>query len=117
MKTREEWEQELRDRQQSNYVFPGTVINSTRMYRDLLRNNFPLNRFLRVSIFLLGSMQILFATYLSVSLISALLSGRDFLSLFPLVTTVIVIPVLYLLGMKLVNRAAFPGQQTPKRQD
>lgn len=34
--TREQWEQELRDRQTHNYVFPGTVINSTAAIRKLV---------------------------------------------------------------------------------
>ncbi len=34
--SREQWEQELRDRQTHNYVFPGTVINSTAAIRKLI---------------------------------------------------------------------------------
>ncbi len=33
---RMEWEQELRDRQTHNYVFPGTMINSTAAVRKLV---------------------------------------------------------------------------------
>jgi hypothetical protein len=36
MDQREQWEQDLRDRQRHNYVFPGTVVNSTWALRKLV---------------------------------------------------------------------------------
>src|SRR5215470_14155877 len=50
---REEWEQDLRDRQR-NIVFPDTVRNQTNFYRGLLRGNSPLATAQRVGLVLLG---------------------------------------------------------------
>ena len=50
---REEWEQDLRERQR-NIVFPDTVRNQGNFYRRLLRGNRPLATAQRVGLFLLG---------------------------------------------------------------
>lgn len=77
MKSREEWESELRERQRNNYVFPGTVINQTAMYRNILRPTFPLTRFQRVSILFLGLFQIIVTMFFIVMSVAAWFYAPD----------------------------------------
>jgi len=62
---REEWEQDLRERQR-NIVFPDTVRNQGNFYRRLLRGNRPLVGAQRVGLVLLA-IPVFFGGYLGVA--------------------------------------------------
>jgi hypothetical protein len=73
--SREQWEQELRDRQSHNYVFPGTMINSTAALRKLV--NRPLRGPLQKIGFLLWASPLLLLSVLA-ALIFEGLHSPDF---------------------------------------
>ena len=52
-KEREEWEEDLRNRQR-NIVFPDTVLNEGRFYRNAVSGKIPLNLVQRLGLFILG---------------------------------------------------------------
>ncbi len=72
MKGREQWEQDVRDRQR-NVVFPDTVQNEARFYRKVISGDGNLTLVQRIGSLLLGSV---FLTLAGVQIWTAVYSGR-----------------------------------------
>ncbi len=113
MKPREQWEEELRERQRNNYVFPGAVINQTAMFRDMLRPTFPLSRFQRASILVFGLFQIVVTMFFIAMSVAAWIYAPGLsLKLSGSWYGIVSVPFL-VLGIKLTMRALSPPHKNP----
>jgi hypothetical protein len=113
---REAWEADI-ERRQHNFVFPDTVQNEGRFYRNILRTKMPLNPVQRAGVFGLGILSLLSGIGLTGTTIAALGGNGDsrlsaiLMSAFSILSLV--------LGWKLCRRALADRKATRhhKRKD
>ena len=111
MKTREQWEQDLR-RRQHNYVFPETVLNQADMYRGMLRGGFPLTPFQRAAMVVIGMMLLAGARVCGAACVTEWSASESGSRLYGLGSALFGI-FLLVLSIRLIVRTVFPPQSIP----
>jgi len=113
MKTREEWEQELRDRQRPNIV---PDLAKSQAYSRVLSGKFLLRPLQRVLLFSAGSLLLFGATYFLVALIIVMTTDSAPSEAISRVPRFVLMGLAYIIGLKMIFRAVFSPQPPSRLQ-
>lgn len=107
---KQDWEQDIRNRQR-NIVFPDTVLNEGRFYRNIFSRDAEFTSGQRISLVFFGLFIMFFGSFALASAIAGLLASKDGTRIFDLAPTAFMLGAV-ILGIALLVRGLFPPKPT-----